>query len=763
MKELDAKGRQIFCRYLATYLALLVTVSIPFYALTRRTLHMLKENTVKDSYATLNNGFENINDDIVRLYEAAITLNAESNFTQLLRIKGKTDTRDSYKLLAVRKYLSNMYSTSDMSVGCGLIFEEAPFVITTESVYHKLDYFYPNVISVDTMTFPEWKESLFSESGLINLYAAKRMKLNKTEEREILQCTIPMPATVMSPKKAMLYFLFDSSILAKTLLSEDIIKDSFVILTNKNDEIILSFRYEGELGDLPCYGATGITERRIDGVNTTLMSMKNRDTGMTVVVGIPDRLFNQKIAPYVWLLLIYIISAILLGLVVSFYLAHRQAVPLQSIVNTAATITGTSNYKNEFRYIQDVLLSMNQDNESYRKRLALMDDSIRISLTQKVLSEGALSQEEKTEFMRYYGLADTFYCVILADVLYAGTRVGGESATRDINLLVGELMHRQLSCDQAICHIESGRSVIIVNLPGEEEGALARIEEVLSSVAREIREKTMSRVIFRVSAIAAGVENIHLCFWQAKNTLILSEEQPETQVFSYSRHMYNRAPVLFDTDMAKKLHDLLVIGESGRTADLFAVMIRSSEKDPMDSDMYNRQIFYSIRNVLESAVHEVLRRGDEFELPVLFDHDFRTMPVRQVLTFLKVVADRLCTYVQSLKRIKDQRLKHSVLEFIQDNYPDNDLCIAMAAEKLGLSEKYILSAIREQTGKSFAEYVESVRMKQAEQMLLHTDDKINQIYGKIGFYSQNTFYKAFYRIYGVSPGVWRDHNRMGES
>ena len=74
--------------------------------------------------------------------------------------------------------------------------------------------------------------------------------------------------------------------------------------------------------------------------------------------------------------------------------------------------------------------------------------------------------------------------------------------------------------------------------------------------------------------------------------------------------------------------------------------------------------------------------------------------------------------------------------------------------------KYLYNLVKEQTGKSFGEYLEGIRFRQAEKLLIESDTKINRIHKMIGFYSQNTFYKAFYRIYGVSPGTWREHNKQ---
>jgi AraC-like DNA-binding protein len=79
----------------------------------------------------------------------------------------------------------------------------------------------------------------------------------------------------------------------------------------------------------------------------------------------------------------------------------------------------------------------------------------------------------------------------------------------------------------------------------------------------------------------------------------------------------------------------------------------------------------------------------------------------------------------------------------------------MVTGRFRISENRLQNIVRRWTGKSFLEYVESKRMGLARETLLKTSKPISQITGECGYSSENSFYKAFRRFYGVPPSELR--------
>jgi len=79
---------------------------------------------------------------------------------------------------------------------------------------------------------------------------------------------------------------------------------------------------------------------------------------------------------------------------------------------------------------------------------------------------------------------------------------------------------------------------------------------------------------------------------------------------------------------------------------------------------------------------------------------------------------------------------------------------AMAARS-GLSERGFLRRFRRATGQSPAEYVQTLRVEEAKQMLETTDDPIDEIAAECGYTEPSSFRSAFRKHVGIPASAYR--------
>jgi AraC-like DNA-binding protein len=82
----------------------------------------------------------------------------------------------------------------------------------------------------------------------------------------------------------------------------------------------------------------------------------------------------------------------------------------------------------------------------------------------------------------------------------------------------------------------------------------------------------------------------------------------------------------------------------------------------------------------------------------------------------------------------------------------------MVTSQFNIIEFRLQNIVRQWTGKSFLEYVESKRLALSREMLTKTSKSITQISYECGYSSDNSFYKAFKRYYDQSPSELRRGN-----
>ena len=66
---------------------------------------------------------------------------------------------------------------------------------------------------------------------------------------------------------------------------------------------------------------------------------------------------------------------------------------------------------------------------------------------------------------------------------------------------------------------------------------------------------------------------------------------------------------------------------------------------------------------------------------------------------------------------------------------------------------------KEVTGKSYTEFIASIRMERAKEMLALTDLSINDISRAVGYEDQNYFSRYFRKIEGCSPLEYRKNEK----
>lgn len=139
----------------------------------------------------------------------------------------------------------------------------------------------------------------------------------------------------------------------------------------------------------------------------------------------------------------------------------------------------------------------------------------------------------------------------------------------------------------------------------------------------------------------------------------------------------------------------------------------------------------------------------EFNHPDDFSNDEILLHV-QMLFFLLVRNLDTITPVQS----NNVHVK-GILQYIQKNFSQN-ITLEELSEVFSLSTEHISRIFKKETGFNFIEYLTTVRLHEAEKLLL-ADKKmpISEIATKCGFNDSNYFSGRFRNFYKVSPSQFR--------
>lgn len=89
-------------------------------------------------------------------------------------------------------------------------------------------------------------------------------------------------------------------------------------------------------------------------------------------------------------------------------------------------------------------------------------------------------------------------------------------------------------------------------------------------------------------------------------------------------------------------------------------------------------------------------------------------------------------------------------QYVRQNL-SKDLSVQVAAKLVNMSESYFAHLFKNETGISFVNYVNQMRVERAETLLRETDGKISEIALEIGIDNANYFSVLFKKSLGNLP------------
>lgn len=99
---------------------------------------------------------------------------------------------------------------------------------------------------------------------------------------------------------------------------------------------------------------------------------------------------------------------------------------------------------------------------------------------------------------------------------------------------------------------------------------------------------------------------------------------------------------------------------------------------------------------------------------------------------------------------------HSATLYINNHYFE-PITLNTVANRVHLNPNYLSTILKQQTGKSFLQYLTQVRVNAAAFLLRRDDLSMSEVAEKAGFGSEAMFYRKFKAAMGMTPKAYRKH------
>lgn len=125
----------------------------------------------------------------------------------------------------------------------------------------------------------------------------------------------------------------------------------------------------------------------------------------------------------------------------------------------------------------------------------------------------------------------------------------------------------------------------------------------------------------------------------------------------------------------------------------------------------------------------------------------------------KIYKQRKCPRYQRLAAQGSGKHRHSLhvqkaIEYVYEHYHEK-LSLCALARHLQINQCYLSSLFRQETGMTFSQFVNQVRVEKSKEYLRQTDNSILDIALEVGFSNQNYFATVFKKFTGMTPNEYR--------
>lgn len=138
--------------------------------------------------------------------------------------------------------------------------------------------------------------------------------------------------------------------------------------------------------------------------------------------------------------------------------------------------------------------------------------------------------------------------------------------------------------------------------------------------------------------------------------------------------------------------------------------------------------------------------------------DYSNTIIQNLMECLFIMIIRKCDFKEKdTSDSEPDSIKNSIL-YLHSHFRENPT-LTQLSEAAGLNRNYFSSLFHSTTGKTYKEYISSLKLDYAKKLVLTSNVPIKEVCYASGFNSLTNFLRAFKETYGVSPGVMRSQKK----
>ena len=754
------KERKLFQSYFVTYVAVLLIPLITFGCIYSELTNTIREGIENENRILLEQTTNILDTRFKEVESIGIQLINSACVTQLRYLEDPLSHVNIKTLLQARESLPRYSAYNDFLESYLLFFNRGQVVLSSNLTYSYND-FYNQYMHPEDFTQEKWLQDLQTVSSSLGECELRSFLLingDSVQTRNMIQFSFSFLPSVYQDGKVVLYV--DQQRMNDLLQAFGLLENEFACILSPSGQMLAwtddGLWSEDAIAQLLDNASNNRTfaQYQISGRNTLVSNCTSGQTGLKIIIARSADGVYARLNGIRWIICAVMLLAILLGVAISYGFSHQNSFLVRSLAQESGASLDGMSYTEALhtlrRSFDEIRTSNNAIQKNYMEQRHYLQRSF---LSQMIRGEFA-NEESAQATARSLQLLETGQpmCVMLfhQDGMSSDETVGLQVAVNCkavIRIAVDNLEKKALRMDKS-------ESDYVVLLTGEmlQERIEALVEMIRSNLPEAVNDSLyvyVGNTVTRLTDVAHSWDNAY--------SLIYIQPSPrETKVVYYQEGENPRYTVTYPRDMQNRLIRCVMNADEEGTLEQLNRLKECNQNEQGETPAFILQLLND--NLINTLLQISTMAGmpkDQAESLIGDVRNVMTLPLDMQLQEIRQLYVTLCGSIGELKTGKHQ-LMDEISDYICQHYMDADLSLTSVAGQFHVSESYLSSTFKMQTGTNFFTYVENMRMDKAKELLRQTNLKISDISTQVGYASVNSFCRAFKRSTGYNATNFRN-------
>ncbi|WP_121611299.1 response regulator transcription factor [Mesobacillus foraminis] len=186
--------------------------------------------------------------------------------------------------------------------------------------------------------------------------------------------------------------------------------------------------------------------------------------------------------------------------------------------------------------------------------------------------------------------------------------------------------------------------------------------------------------------------------------------------------------------------------------------LENTQNNLMSKDISLEDVKLMAIGLMSLIIHESSKWAKTWDHSRFIDVQNEIMSmetITEIFETLEKMAVDLAAFVNGLNKNQKHSLVDKAIDYIKQNYHNEDLSLQTVAEKVHVSPAYLSNLFKVEKGFNFGEFLLETRMKAAMEIFRQRDFKTYEVAEQVGYANPQYFSSSFKKYTGYSPAEFK--------